>query len=347
MRNLTPRAIAFFSSLFTALAVLAVLIALSYFHVIYIGTKDIVLISLLVFVAGILITLIFISTVVIQRLENILEAIRSFRDRKDNDILIETGNDIIADLDREVHDWAEDRRNEMEQVKKLENYRKEFLGNVSHELKTPIFNIQGYVLTLLEGGLEDETINRDYLSRAEKSIDRMISIIEDLEAISQLETGELEIEPERFDIVPIIKDIFEAQELRATSKGVLLTYDDPEERPVFVIADRFRIRQVFTNLIVNSIKYGKEYGETRVKVIDAGENVMIEVRDNGIGISAEHLPRLFERFYRVDKSRSREMGGTGLGLAIVKHIIEAHNQTISVSSTEGVGSAFSFTLKKG
>lgn len=347
MRNLTPRAIAFFSSLLTALAVLAALVTLSHFHVVHIEIREAVIITLIVLLAGILFTFIFISASVISRLEKIVSTIRTFRDRKENDSLIETGTDVIADLDREVHDWAEDRKNEMEQVKKLENYRKEFLGNVSHELKTPIFNIQGYVLTLLEGGLEDETINRDYLVRAEKSIDRMISIIEDLEAISQLETGELEIEPERFDIVPMIKDVLESQELRATSKGVLLSYEDPEERPMYVIADRFRIRQVLTNLIVNSIKYGKEYGETRVKVSDAGENVMVEVRDNGIGISAEHLPRLFERFYRVDKSRSREMGGTGLGLAIVKHIIEAHDQSINVMSTEGAGSVFSFTLKKG
>ena len=347
MRDLTPKAIAFFSSLFTALTVLAVLIALSYFHAVHIETKEAVLVSLLVFLASMLVTVIIISNAVSKRLEKIVNTIRSYRNKKENNTLFESGKDLIEDLNREVLDWAEDRKTEMEQVKKLENYRKEFLGNVSHELKTPIFNIQGYVLTLLEGGLEDETINRDYLVRAEKSIDRMISIIEDLEAISQLETGELEIEPERFDIVSMIKDILEAQELRATSKGVLLSYEDPEERPSFVIADRFRIRQVLTNLVVNSIKYGKEYGETWVKVSDAGENVVIEVRDNGIGIAEEHLPRLFERFYRVDKSRSREMGGTGLGLAIVKHIIEAHDQTINVMSTQGAGSVFSFTLKKG
>jgi two-component system, OmpR family, phosphate regulon sensor histidine kinase PhoR len=347
MRNLTPKETAFFSSLFTALSVLAVLIALSWFGVVHISPRESVIIALLVLLAGILVTFIFISAAVTRRLEKIVNTIHSFRDKKAHDALFETGKDVIADLDREVHDWAEDRKNEMEQVKKLENYRKEFLGNVSHELKTPIFNIQGYVLTLLEGGLEDETINRDYLQRAEKSIDRMISIIEDLEAISQLETGELEIEPERFDIVRLIKDVFEAQEFRATGKGVILSYEDPEERPIFVNADRFRIRQVLTNLVVNSIKYSKEYGETRVKVSDAGDSVVIEVRDNGIGISGEHLPRLFERFYRVDKSRSREMGGTGLGLAIVKHIIEAHDQTISVMSTLGAGSVFSFTLKKG
>lgn len=255
--------------------------------------------------------------------------------------------DVINNLHNEVIGWAEERKNEVEQLKRLETYRKEFLGNVSHELKTPIFTIQGYVLTLLDGGLEDPKINREYLQRAEKSVDRMIRIVEDLEAISHLETGELEIDTETFDLVPIVKDIFESQEMRATEKGIIMTFKDPEEKPVYVSADRFRIRQVFTNLIVNSIKYGKEYGETKVKFYDSGDTITVEVADNGIGISEEHLPRLFERFYRVDKGRSRDQGGTGLGLAIVKHIIEAHGQTITVMSTVGVGSVFSFTLKKG
>jgi two-component system phosphate regulon sensor histidine kinase PhoR len=193
--------------------------------------------------------------------------------------------------------------------------------------------------------LEDETINRDYLQRAERSIDRMITIIDDLEAISQLETGELQIEPERFDVIALAKDVIEAQELKATSKGIILTVQN-DDRPVYVFADRFRIRQVIVNLIVNSIKYGKEYGETKIRVYDMGDNVSVEVADNGLGIANEHLPRLFERFYRVDKSRSRDQGGTGLGLAIVKHILEAHNQNITVMSTVGVGTVFSFTLKK-
>jgi two-component system phosphate regulon sensor histidine kinase PhoR len=173
----------------------------------------------------------------------------------------------------------------------------------------------------------------------------MITIIDDLEAISQLETGELQIEPERFDVIALAKDVIEAQELKATSKGIILTVQN-DDRPVFVFADRFRIRQVIVNLIVNSIKYGKEYGETKIRVYDMGENVSVEVADNGLGIANEHLPRLFERFYRVDKSRSRDQGGTGLGLAIVKHILEAHNQNITVMSTVGVGTVFSFTLKK-
>jgi two-component system phosphate regulon sensor histidine kinase PhoR len=293
------------------------------------------------------ILLYFVKLFVINKINALIVTVRNFRSHSDDTSakIEQNSTHEIYTLSNELFAWAEERKNEIERLKKLEVYRKEFLGNVSHELKTPIFNIQGYVLTLLDGGLEDETINRDYLQRAERSIDRMITIIDDLEAISQLETGELQIEPERFDIVALVKDVFEAQEMKATAKGIILTIVDAE-RPIYVYADRFRIRQVIVNLIVNSVKYGKEYGETKVRFYDAGKNISIEVADNGLGIGKEHLPRLFERFYRVDKSRSRDMGGTGLGLAIVKHIIEAHGQTINVMSTEGVGTVFSFTLIK-
>lgn len=249
-------------------------------------------------------------------------------------------------LQQKLKALSEERRQEVEQLKKLESYRKEFLGNVSHELKTPIFNIQGYILTLLEGGIDDPKVNKEYLRRAEKSVDRMISIVEDLQAISQLETGELELEFEQFDLVALVRDVIDAQELKARSKGITLMLREPEQAQVMVVADKFRIRQVMVNLVVNSVKYGKENGETRIRIYDVGHSIHLEVADNGIGIAKEHLPRLFERFYRVDKSRSREMGGTGLGLSIVKHIIEAHGQTIQVMSTEGAGSVFTISLKK-
>ncbi|MGB3947056.1 MAG: ATP-binding protein [Bacteroidia bacterium] len=283
---------------------------------------------------------------VFSKINELLITVKNFRSQSDKPSNpIKYGGNEVDNLNTEIMAWADDRKNEIERLKKLEVYRKEFLGNVSHELKTPIFNIQGYVLTLLDGGLEDPSINKNYLMRAEKSVDRMITIIDDLEAISQLETGELQIEPERFDIVALIKDVLEAQEMKATEKGIVLRAP-VETRPVIVLADRFRIRQVLVNLVVNSVKYGKPNGETKIRLYNAGNTVSIEVSDNGIGIGKEHLPRLFERFYRVDKSRSREQGGTGLGLAIVKHIIEAHNQTINVMSTKGVGTVFSFTLQK-
>jgi len=256
-----------------------------------------------------------------------------------------SGDELINKIQSDVTEWAKNRSSEIEDLRKLEIYRKEFLGNVSHELKTPIFNIQGYISTLIEGGIEDPTINKKYLERTEKSVERMITIIQDLESISRIESGEMTLDLENFDLGDLASDILEAQEMKASKRGIKLRVRENLNR-VRVLADKDRIRQVLTNLVVNSIKYGKESGETEVRLFDMEDHVLVEISDNGIGIGKEHLPRLFERFYRVDKGRSREQGGTGLGLAIVKHILEAHGQTINVRSSEGVGSTFSFTLKK-
>ncbi|HET6243230.1 MAG TPA: ATP-binding protein [Bacteroidia bacterium] len=254
--------------------------------------------------------------------------------------------DILNQVSRDVVNWTQSSNKEIEDLKSQEQYRKDFIGNVSHELKTPLFNIQGYVLTLLEGGLEDETINRNYLIRAERSVERMINIVEDLDTVTKLETGQLVMDFIKFDIVDLSKDVVDALQMNAKQKGVVFKIKKDNEKPVLVKADKDRIRQVLTNLMLNSIRYGKKEGLTEIRFYDMEENILIEVADNGIGIPAHHLAHLFERFYRVDKSRSRESGGSGLGLAIVKHIIEAHDQTINVRSTEGVGSTFSFTLKK-
>ncbi len=257
--------------------------------------------------------------------------------------------DIIEQANFDVVEWAENKAREVDDLKKLEAYRREFLGNVSHELKTPIFNIQGYVLTLLDGGMDDPDINRKYLERTEKSIDRMISIIEDLEAISKFEAGEMKLKTEFFDIVSLTTEVIDLLEIKAEKKNIRLYLAENYDNPILVIGDRQRIQQVLTNLIVNSIKYGTENGRTKVSFFDMDENILVEVTDSGTGIPREELPRVFERFFRGDRSRTRKSGegGSGLGLAIVKHIIEAHNQTINVRSTLGVGTTFAFTLKKG
>lgn len=236
---------------------------------------------------------------------------------------------------------------EMEKLRGDENYRTEFLGNVYHELKTPIFNMQGYILTLLEGGLEDETINRVYLERAEKNINRMISIVEDLESISGLESGSLNLTVEAFSIKKLIDDVSEANELRAYRQNIKLESGKLKDNDCQVSGDRKRIYQVINNLVVNSINYGSKGGKTVISVSRRGDKVLVEIKDNGIGISKEDIPRIFERFYRVDKSRSRDSGGTGLGLAIVKHILEAHEQSISIKSVEGKGTTFRFSLNRG
>ncbi len=254
--------------------------------------------------------------------------------------------DILDEAEKEVREWSEGRGSLIMQMKRQEEYRKEFIGNVSHELKTPIFNIQGYILTLLDGGLEDENINRSYLERTEKSINRMIGIVKDLESISKLEYGELKLIPERFNIIESINEVVETQEMRAQKHKVNLVFPQANSIPKYVEADKKEIFQAMVNLVVNSIKYGKRGGETHIEVMDMGDKLLIEFRDNGIGIEQDNLPRIFERFYRVDKSRSRNMGGSGLGLAIVKHIIDAHDQNINVSSTYGEGTSFTFTLNK-
>jgi len=251
----------------------------------------------------------------------------------------------IDNVEKEAEEWADAKEEELKQMKQDENYRREFLGNVSHELKTPIFNIQGYLSTLLDGGIDDKEINMKYLKRADKSVDRMINIVEDLEVISRLETEQSQLDIQPFDIFSLVEEVFEALEMKASQMNISLKIDN-ESQAKLVLGDRDKMQQVFMNLISNSIKYGKDGGTTTVRFFDMESNMLIEVADNGIGIDTESLDRLFERFYRVDKNRSREIGGTGLGLAIVKHILEGHNQQINVRSTKDIGSTFSFILEK-
>ena len=270
------------------------------------------------------------------------------RTKEEKNIRANLSDDLIQEANEEVMEWANRRKDEIDELHKMETYRREFLGNVSHELKTPIFNIQGYILTLLDGAMEDQTVNRDYLLKTEKNIERMINIVRDLEIISQLESGAIKPEFSRFDIISLSREIFEMMEIKARQKQISLVFHEgiTRDSQLLVWADKERIKQVLINLVENSIKYGIEGGRTKLSYYDMFDNVLIEVSDNGIGIEAQHLPRLFERFYRVDKSRSRNMGGSGLGLSIVKHILESHQQTINVRSAPDVGTTFSFTLRK-
>ncbi len=253
----------------------------------------------------------------------------------------------IEDLNREVVDWASGKTREIDQLKEMESYRREFLGNVAHEMKTPIFNVQGYLQTLMNGEIDDPSINKLYLERAEKSINRLINILDDLDVIYRLDSGEVKIKFDNFDVVQLTKEIFDLQKMNARKHGVALLLKKNQDEPIMVHADRKRIQEVLINLVVNSIKYGNKDGCTSVDFIDLEDKILVEVSDNGLGIPNEDLSRIFERFYRVDKTRSRNEGGTGLGLAIVKHIIEAHNQNINVRSKEGQGTIFTFTLMKG
>ncbi len=250
-------------------------------------------------------------------------------------------------LTKEVELFARNKKLEIEALKIRENYRREFIGNVSHELKTPLFTVQGYIETLLDGALNDEKIKEKYLERANKGVERLTYIIKDLDMITKLEVGELHLEKETFDIVDLIENVFELLEMKASKNVIFLTFNKKYQKPIWVKADKDRIQQVLSNLIVNSIKYGRNKGTTELSIENLIMNkVLIRVTDNGEGINNDEIPRLFERFYRVDKSGSREQGGSGLGLSIVKHILDAHNEKIYVESQIGIGSEFSFTLEK-
>ena len=253
----------------------------------------------------------------------------------------------MATLTREVKKFARDKKLEIETLKIREEYRKEFLGNVSHELKTPLFTIQGYLLTLLDGAMEDKNIRKKYLERAEKGVERLIYIVKDLDMITKLEVGEINLDVTRFNIVEVVQNVFDLFEMKAANKNITLTFDMKYAKPIWVMADQEKIQQVVTNLVVNSIKYGRKGGTTEVSIEDlTKDKVIVRITDNGEGIEKQNIPRLFERFYRVDKSGARSEGGSGLGLAIVKHIIEGHDEKIYVESQIGVGSEFSFTLEK-
>lgn len=250
-------------------------------------------------------------------------------------------------LTREIDKFARDKKMEIETLKVREEYRREFLGNVSHELKTPLFTAQGYILTLLDGAMDDENLRKKYLERTSKGIERLAYIINDLDMITKLEVGDLSLNIEEFDIIELTRSVFDMFEMKASKKKITLLFDTEYLTPIIVKADKERIQQVLANLIVNSIKYGREKGTTEISIENLIKNkVIVRITDNGEGIKDINIPRLFERFYRVDKSGSRKEGGSGLGLSIVKHLIEAHDEKIYVESELGVGSEFSFTLEK-
>lgn len=253
----------------------------------------------------------------------------------------------MATLTKEVKKFATDKKLEIESLKVREEYRREFMGNVSHELKTPLFTVQGYLSTLIDGGMRDKDLRKKYLERAEKGVERLIYIVEDLDMISKLEMGDLNLEFSEFNIVELVQNVFDLLEMQADKKNIILMFDRKYSKPIRVYGDQQKIQQVLTNLVMNSIKYGKENGTTEVTIEDLVKSkLIVRVRDNGEGIEQNHIPRLFERFFRVDKSGARSEGGSGLGLSIVKHIIEGHNEKIYVESEYKKGSEFSFTLEK-
>lgn len=281
-----------------------------------------------------------------NRLKMLYRTIRTEKNVNQEKIRISMTKDLIGIAEKESQQWMNQRSQEISDLKEQEKYRREFLGNLAHELKTPTFLIQGYVHTLLDGGIDDPHVNRSFLERAALAIDRMTHMLDDLDNLTKFESNNLKLDIRPFELKTLCKEVFDSLELKAREKNIQLRFAKEYHRDFMVKADRTKIAQVFTNLIANSIFYGNKNGETVVRFYEVDDIFTVEISDNGPGIEPTEIPRLFERFYRVEKSRNRNEGGTGLGLSIVKHIMSAHNQTISVRSTVGVGSTFTFSLDK-
>jgi two-component system phosphate regulon sensor histidine kinase PhoR len=345
MKVRSPREVAFFSAFFSSLLLTFISSLVHYMDYGYIDVISSTLILLGSLGAVYVTVYFFVERFLSGRIRVIYKTIHSLKTSDSGELKVDMTTDVLGSVNREVQVWAKDRTEEIQQLRDQEAFRREFLGNLAHELKTPVFSIQGYILTLLEGGLEDPNINLDFLERASKGVERISNIIEDLDTITNLESGRLQLNIRRFNIVELAQEIMDSLETQVMDKKRTLAFDE-EYSPMYVGADKGRIGQVLTNLIANSIYYGNEGGKTEVRFTRMEDRLLVEVADDGPGISAEHLPRLFERFYRVEKSRARNVAGSGLGLAIVKHIIEAHKETINVQSKEGVGSTFSFTLRR-
>ncbi len=287
----------------------------------------------------------FIKLFITEKLKILYRSIRTGKFNPQTKNKYSLQEDVIEQAEIATKEWTEQQVQTISKLKEQEEFRREFLGNLAHELKTPVFSIQGYILTLLEGGLEDESVNRMFLERASKATERMTAILDDLDQITGMEVNNINLDLVKFDIVELVEDLFEDSMVRSKDKNITLEFAK-EFDPILVMADKSKIGQVISNLINNSISYGNENGTTAVRFYLMNNIVTVEVSDNGPGIAEDELPRLFERFYRVEKSRNRHQGGSGLGLSICKHIIEAHGQTINVRSTEGLGSTFTFSLNK-
>ncbi len=347
LKNSTPREISIRTALFIALATEGALLLMFALPAVPFSWWLLLLCGPTTFLISYSIVLATLDRYIYRKIKLIYKTIHS--QKVSSDIKregIDPDQPIIDEVEQEVADWAESQQEQLDQYERFAEYRRRYVGDISHELKTPIFNIQGYLHTLMDHGYDDVKITRSFIKKAAKNVERLQTIVEDLSAISRLESGDLMFDPEPFNIRELAQEVIEELDLKSRQSGITLTLKPGADTGFMVSADRESIRQVLINLVNNSVKYGNSGGATRIGFYDMESYILCEVADNGIGIPEKHLPHVFDRFYRVDKSRSRQKGGSGLGLSIVKHIMEAHQQTINVRSTPGLGSTFGITLAK-
>ncbi|MFK8054639.1 MAG: sensor histidine kinase [Saprospiraceae bacterium] len=344
-KNPTPQQIAFFAAAVSAVFTAVLCLLLAFFG--QMPYWAVVLCTAVTLVVGYVVFLQYLRRYIYRKIKLVYKTIHQHKltpEEKTNSVNVR--EDIIEQVEEDVSTWIQEQNLQIAELKRFDEYRQRFLGDISHELKTPIFNVQGYLETLLDGALEDDKVRRRYIEKAAKNVERLNTIVEDLESISRLENGKEVLDMQVFGILDLVNEVFDELEMKAKLKGITLSIKQGAASNFNVLADRENIRQVLINLVNNSIKYGKENGASKIAFYDMDKNILVEVADDGIGIREEHMLRIFERFYRIDKSRSRQAGGSGLGLSIVKHIIEAHEQTINVRSSSELGSTFGFTLAK-
>ncbi|WP_116126739.1 sensor histidine kinase [Lewinella sp. IMCC34183] len=347
LKNSTPREISIRAGLYIALATEGVLLLIFALPSVPFSWLPVLLVGPATFVGSYYIVLGTLDRYIYRKIKLIYKTIHS--QKVSTDVKregIDPDQPIIDDVEQEVAEWAENQQEQLDQYERFAEYRRRYVGDISHELKTPIFNIQGYLHTLMDHGYDDKKITKSFIKKAAKNVERLQTIVEDLSAISRLESGDLMFDFEPFNIKDLAQEVVEELDLKSRQNHITLGFKPGADTGFMVSADRESIRQVLVNLVSNSLKYGNQGGATRFGFYDMETYILCEVADNGIGIPEKHLPHVFDRFYRVDKSRSRQKGGSGLGLSIVKHIMEAHQQTINVRSTPGLGSTFGITLAK-
>jgi len=347
MQANSPRSLSIYISFLVSLFSVVLIIITFWLKETEISLWLVLLIFSLIFFVTFILVYFTLERFIYYKIKLLYRATQMFKPNKDiSELDLNMNTDILGKVSKDVARWMVDQHKTIDQLEERENFRREFIGNLAHELKTPVFSIQGYILTLLEGGLEDKDINLLFLERASKSVDRVTDLLNDLDTISKMESGHMNLEKKRFNLIKLIYELKNDIAFKAKSKNIEIEIKDPIEKEIWVFADRDKIAQVFLNLLNNAISYSKEGKKIFIRCSVLDKKILVEVIDKGVGIKKEDADRIFERFYRVEKSRARNKGGTGLGLAIVKHIIDSHDESITVRSNPGKGTTFTFSLSK-